>query len=183
MDWFDDETPNSDNLGVANEIPGTFDSADETVGTQTHNYRDLIVGTSAFQWLLNAMRQELTMITYNEHIRDAIRNEITRTLPPITKISTKKQIEVVKLLYVVRWDPVAFISEQKYPEEPHLALERAITLTGTLTNAQALPCVQYMDQIWPMTGKRTLRLIQALLKSKQGVRTQGLLMLAKSDYN
>ena len=115
-------------------------------------------------------------MTHEEHIRDAIRKEITRTLPPIPEFSTKKQIRGVKLLYVVRWNPTTFISEQEYLEDPHITLERAITLTGTLTDAQALPCVQYMHQTWPITGERTLRLIQGLLDSRHGVRTQGLLL-------
>lgn len=174
MDWIGEEGPNNSILGPTNEVPDTIELAEDSVGTQTHMYSELIRGTSAYQWLLNAMRQELTLMTHEEHIRDAIREEITRALPPIPESSTKKQIRGVKLLYLVRWDPATFISEQEYGEDPHIALERAITLTGTLTNAQALPCVQYMHQTWPMTGERTLRLIQRLLDSRQGVRTQGL---------
>ena len=175
-DWIDKEGPNDDILGTSNEIPDTLELADDSVGTQTHIYSELILRTSAYQWLLNAMRQELTLMTHEEHIRDAIRKEITKTLPPIPKFSIKKQIGGVKLLYKVRWNPTTFISEQEYLEDPHVALERAITLTGTFTNAQALPCLEYMHQTWPMTGERTLRLIQGLLDSRQGVRTQGLLL-------
>lgn len=174
-DWFDEEGPNQ-YIAPTNELPDTLELADDSTGTQTNICSELIFPTAAYQWLLNAMRQELTLMTHEDHILIAIREEITRALPPIPEISIKKPIGLVKVLYLIRWNPTTFISEQQYPGNPQIALERAITLTGTLTHAQALPCLQYMRQTWPMSGERTLRVIQGLLESKQDVRTQGLLL-------
>ena len=135
LNWFDGEGPSDDLLEP------TSGPSEPGMGTRNYMYSDLIPATSAYKCLLDAMRQELVLITHEEYIRAAIRREITKILPPFPKLSTKKQMEGVKLLYMIPWDPMTFISEQGYPEDPHIALERAITLTGTLTNAQALPCV------------------------------------------
>ena len=159
LDWVEEvepEFPEEQNLSyVSHEIP-------------IDRYRTLIPKTSAYQWLLSIMRKNLTLIVEQKNILGSIHKEISEVLPPISKFSIKREADSLNLLYVLNWDPKTFLAGQEYAEEGTVAMERAITLTGTLTNAQALPCLQYLRQTWPTNGEDILRLMQQLLESKCG---------------
>lgn len=142
-------------------------------------YRTLITKTLAYQWLLSVMRRELTLVVEQEEVLGSIHREINKVLPPVPIFSTRRQPDAVKLLYVLNWSPETFSSGQEYAEEPTVAMERAITLTGALTNAQALPCIQYLRQTWPTNGELILRLMQQLLKSKPGHVVRGTVPMMK----
>ena len=155
------------------EIPETLKNMDSVHGTASHGLN--IVDTrsaSADQWPVK-----------KEKIGVAIPDDINKVLPPVGEISAHQRMGTVKLIYVVRWSPTKFISEQRYTEEPPTALEMALTLTGTLTNALALPCIQYMRQTWPTTGENILRLIQKLLRAKQNGSERGQLVLNLESHD
>lgn len=175
LNWFSEEEPDNSLLEEA-----TVASPDEPKLTndggrsRIDRYRELVTRTSAYCWLLAAMRRELTLINQEGDILDNIHKEISRTLPVASKFSIQRQPDAVTLLFMLDWDPAAFILKQEYSEDPTMAMERAITLTGSLTDAQALSCIQYMRQTWPSNGEYTLRLMQKLMDSKYGELIQGI---------
>lgn len=178
LNWFDEEEPDNDLLKEQSiELLEEPELLRESPGGSVDRYRTLATGTSAYHWLLSAIRKELTLVVEQEEILGNIHKEVGRILPPISKISTRRQADAVKVLYVLLWDPTTFISEQEYSEERTMAMERAITLTGTLRSAQALPCLQYMRQTWPTNGEQILRLIQKLMDSKCGNIIRGAVLL------
>lgn len=66
----------------------------------------------------------------------------------------------------MHWDLIDFIKEQYYDENLQDAIARAITLTGTATEAQATLAAQYIKDIWPYSGEHTLQLVQYLVSEK-----------------
>jgi hypothetical protein len=91
--------------------------------------------------------------------------EISLQSPPTIshKVSRKKSVEAYKITFEIEWDPLAFIKEQEYREEPGEAIERAITLTGYAKDAQALTCAQYLRQTWPL-ARHTIGLWHCILE-------------------
>lgn len=75
---------------------------------QVDQYRDLVSRTSAYKWLLTTMRRELTLVTQEGDILDSIRNEISRSFPPVPKISARRQSDAVNFLFRVNWDLATF---------------------------------------------------------------------------
>ena len=88
--------------------------------------------------------------------REAIRLKIISSLPPA---------KAYKMTFRIDWDPLAFVKEQEYREEPDEAIPIAITLTGSAKYAQALTCTQYLCQTWPPAGEHTIRLVKDVLRS------------------
>ena len=82
---------------------------------------------------------------------EIMRQKIIRFLPSPRKVSRKTSAEAVRMTYKVQWDPLAFVKEQGYAGEVGRAIEIAITLTGSLKDAQALTCEQYLYQTWPFS--------------------------------
>ena len=61
---------------------------------------------------------------------------------------------------------MGFLREQEYADEDlHAIVGRVITLSGDHQFVQALPCKEYMEQIWPSTGADFVRLLERLVET------------------
>lgn len=54
-----------------------------------------------------------------------------------------------------------------------MAVERAITLTGSARDAQALTCVQYLSQTWPLAGEYTMQVVKDVIANGYQGRKNG----------
>jgi hypothetical protein len=133
-------------------------------------YRDFIFQAPAYHWLLASVRRELVLAPAERKSMEAIRDKILVSLPTSHKVSKHRSAEAYKATFEIEWDPLAFITEQGYVEEPAEALERAITLTGSTKHAQALTCAQYLLQTWPTTGRHIVRLVKGVVRHEPGHR-------------
>jgi hypothetical protein len=133
-------------------------------------YRDFIYKSPAYEWLLASLRREFLLAPVEPNSMEAIRRKIIHFLPSSHKVSRKKSAEAYKMTFEIEWDPLAFVKEQEYREEPGEAVERAITLTGSAKDAQALTCAQYLCQTWPLAGEHTVRLVKDVVRSGPGHR-------------
>jgi hypothetical protein len=168
-DWFAQE----DTFCESPNEPESWTPAD---GESSHfeRYRDFVSQTTAYSWLLSSIRRELTQTSPEDDLLKTIRDEIWRRLSPVPKISIRRRPHTLTFIFKLNWNPKAFILEQQYPGDPAEALERAITLTGSPTAAQALPCLQYLDQVWPSSGNCVARLLQKLMRVEIGQQVQGM---------
>lgn len=149
--------------------------ADEEENEETYMpehlaYRDFIFKAPAYEWLLANLRREFHLCPAEPNSMDAIRRKILSSLPSSHKVSRKKSAEAYKMTFGIEWDPLAFVKEQEYREEPDKAIEMAITLTGTAKDAQALTCTQYLCQTWPSAGEHTIQLVKDVVRSGPGHR-------------
>lgn len=140
---------------------------EETNSTELPAYRNFIFETPAYEWLLASLRREFHLLAEPNLMR-AIRQEIIRVLPRSRKVSRMKSTEIYKVTFQVAWDPLTFIKEQGYKEEPDEAISLAITLTGSVKDAQALTCAQYLCQTWPISGNHIILLVQEVIRGEPG---------------
>ena len=70
-----------------------------------------------------------------------------------------------KTILELDWNPLKFLEEQKYTEKPDEALKRAITLTGSKNDAQALTASEYLSQTWPATGEFVMELVVRVVRN------------------
>ena len=71
--------------------------------------------------------------------------KILKALSPF-QISTSRSrpSPVYKVVFEVYWDLLLFFEQQEYTESPDLALEKAVTLTGSANNVQAITTGGYL---------------------------------------
>jgi hypothetical protein len=70
--------------------------------------------------------------------------------------------------FQLAWDLDSFFKEQLYHGELDEVLDRVITLTGSLEDAQAMICGQYLSQTWPSNGQSVLDLLKVVLRKTPG---------------
>ncbi|KAN0073022.1 hypothetical protein V8E54_009136 [Elaphomyces granulatus] len=127
-------------------------------------YRDFILNSPAYKWLLASLRKETLLAQANPNSMLAIRQDIINSLPTSHRISRKAPPEAYKITFDISWDPLAFFREQSYGEKPEKVVEKVITLTGSARDAQALTCGQYLCQTWPSAGECVIRLVKDVVQ-------------------
>lgn len=122
-------------------------------------YRDFISMHPAYEWLLQSIQKELYM-DMPGNIQAKIRDTILGHLPRAQISSTREAPKIYILTFTADWDPVLFLKEQEYRESLEKAVERAITITGSKIDAQAVTTTQYLQQIWPSSGIHLLHVVK-----------------------
>lgn len=157
-----------DDFKLASPDPDENDDAleDDTKSTPDAGpYRDFIVKTPAYSWLVTSVQREATLTRATPDIMEDIREKILRSWPSFYKVSRRASSQEYKATFELDWDPLSFVKEQQYAESPDEALERAITLTGSVNNAQAMTTGEYLSQTWPATGKHVMRLVTDVVRN------------------
>ncbi|KAJ5552462.1 hypothetical protein N7494_001840 [Penicillium frequentans] len=95
---------------------------------------------------------------------DEIRTTILKTLPPAGIVSRKRPSQEYRGVFELDWDPLSFIMEQQSAERSHEAIKKAITLTGTASDGQAMTTAAYLSQAWPATGGLVMQLVADVIK-------------------
>ena len=173
----DDNTQESHRLtDRINEKTEDSDDDEKINPVKASMFRNKIFENPSYQWLLASLRTELLLVPTEPNSMQPVRQKVIEYFElsrDSRKISKSKQAESYKMTFVLSWDPLAFIKAQEYEEEPHEAIKRAITLTGLLDDAQALPCSQYLRQTWPCSGYHTIQLISEVIRSGRGRQCKG----------
>jgi hypothetical protein len=131
----------------------------------TSPYRDFIVKTPAYSWLVASMQREANLTRANPDLMEDVGRKILDALPSTHKVSRKAPSQEYKAIFELDWDPLNFVKEQQYTESADEALERAITLTGSADDAQALTTSEYLSQTWPATGNHVMRLVTDVIRN------------------
>jgi hypothetical protein len=137
----------------------------EAIMAQLLGYRGFIFKAPAYEWLLASIRKELLLAPAEPNVMESIRKAIVASLPSSHKVSRKTSAAAYKVTFVLRWNPLAFINQQEYKEEQDEAIGRAITLTGSAGDAQALTCAQYLSQTWPSSGSHIIQLLKDVVRA------------------
>ncbi|KAF2187664.1 hypothetical protein K469DRAFT_104019 [Zopfia rhizophila CBS 207.26] len=137
-------------------------------------YRDFIVRNPAYTWLLARLERELLLAPAEPNHMQAISDTILNGLShgAFQNLSYEKGPHLCDMTFIVDWNPLAFLQEQEYDEKPEVAFERAITLTGTGSDAQALTTAQYLSQTWPLVGDEMLSPLKRVVRCGSGSTTQ-----------
>ncbi|KAK0721195.1 hypothetical protein B0T21DRAFT_48832 [Apiosordaria backusii] len=134
---------------------------------------DAVFSSASYKWLLSSIAQTLhrspsspldAINVIGSHIRGAYRDcqkkKLSRRLPSKTH----------EMYLLADLDLVAFLNDQytdcASPKSRTELLCTAITLTGFEVDAQALPCAEYIQQTWPITGIYVMNAICSALDSQ-----------------
>ncbi|KAK3990798.1 hypothetical protein QBC44DRAFT_368771 [Cladorrhinum sp. PSN332] len=135
-----------------------------TMTIKPDKYRDIAFQSPAFEWLLSSLNRELTLSSRAPD--DAVTKLKTRILDALPKthaVSSTSAATTFTMEFKTRWNIRQFIGQEYRNIGKAVPLGEIITLTGSPTDAQALPCSQYLEQTWPCTGHEVLSLVQAAL--------------------
>ncbi|KAK6356038.1 hypothetical protein TWF718_000412 [Orbilia javanica] len=146
----------------------------ETSVPQTDSFIDFMVRAPAYRWLVERLRRETILFPVEPNHMLDVRERILESLPASRRISKKRSSKSFNITFVLDWNPWDFVMTRGYSKGAGDAVERAITLTGSLADSQALTCAEYLRQTWPF-GEKTIELIKSVSKSSSGtIQTCGL---------
>ncbi|KAF2191687.1 hypothetical protein K469DRAFT_695833 [Zopfia rhizophila CBS 207.26] len=126
--------------------------------------RSFLLEGPAYQWLLENARSSALLTKRKGAILEAVTREIDATLSSIRTPKSWRS-RVFQANFDVDWDLPNFLRDQRYDTALEIAVERAITVTGSSSNAQALSCMDYMCQTWPSSSRQVTRVLQEALIS------------------
>lgn len=138
----------------------------ETKTVDLNSYRDSLASNPAFQSLLANVKRECLLASQQPNSTGMTKRSILDFLNQSLNPSRHRSAEGCNVTFMIEWDPKIFIRSQRYSERPEHAIEKAITVTGSITNAQALTCRQYLCQTWPSTGLGILLLVKDIVRSE-----------------
>lgn len=141
------------------------DTEDNIEPPEPTPYRDSVLGSPAFNWLITTLLTEVSLTRQRADVMRSIRNQILSTLPSSHEVSRKKSSREYRATFEIDWDPLSFVKEQKYQESPDEAIKRSITLTGSPEDAQALTTGQYLAQTWPTSGAEVMRIVAEVIRN------------------
>jgi hypothetical protein len=79
-----------------------------------------------------------------------------------------KLVPIYSIVVRVHWELRKFLSQELDAADD---ISDMITLTGTLTQAQALTCRAYMRQTWPQSGLQTLEAVKHVLENEKSCKS------------
>ncbi|KAI1062939.1 hypothetical protein LB507_005564, partial [Fusarium sp. FIESC RH6] len=135
-------------------------------------YRELVFNSVAYRWLVAGLVQTLTLEVVNVDldVRGRIHQDVYNCFKHSRYITRQKPPERYQMSFVADWNPTEFLHEQFGSQcDIGRLLSETLTLTGTPTDAQILPCSEYLKQTWPTTGPAFLNLLKKALVSGEHV--------------
>lgn len=140
------------------------DNAETISAAEMDEYRKVILKSDAYDWLISKLHCDLAFcipgeVDAREQISDPIYNH-----PALRRVSRKSPQPLFKAVYTVEWKPIDFLQDQDYKRHPTEALWDALTLTGTMNEAEGLACGDYICRTWPHSGAKFLELVESILE-------------------
>jgi hypothetical protein len=165
------ELPTDDLDGISHSLE---EDPEDIAPQDLCKYRNLVKASPAHTWFVARLERCFVLSRANvdriPDISDVILSTLSRE-PSFQRFSRHRNPHLCAMTFRVHWDPLAFLRDQEYDDDmlPEDALERAITITGAETDAQAMTTYQYMSQAWPVMGPDILSLMKDLVRA--GYRT------------
>lgn len=136
-------------------------------------YRDVLLRSPAFSWLLNSVLNESNLEAPDKHfwqtaasrahnlIRAAIISELGAKATVLTLGAPPPR---QSMLFRAHW-PEGFLLRE-YTLPPHEVLDKVLVLTGVAEHSWATTTKQYLETVWPDFGPRVLDIYKALLEGQ-----------------
>lgn len=147
--------------------PDESDEGEDMTESWIQDYREFMITTPAFKWLLARLRNEIRLVPMKPCSMETIGKEVMSALPSSRVISKKMSSQSYRATFELDWDVFKFFEMQGYSKPPHEAFQGIITLTGSSLDAQAATCAQYLGQTWPSTAEDMIALMEEVLKGNQ----------------
>lgn len=129
----------------------------------------------AFRGLLNATERLLNL--YNSSKPTLIRRQVSLAIRRHAQ-PKRRTNEHHRVLFNINWDPVRLLTED-YEQGVNQVLNRVVSITGTIGDAQLCSVGDYMKQTWPQNPSSIL---QALTRKLRGYSAANLSSLSKKGH-
>ncbi|KAI9694913.1 MAG: hypothetical protein M1822_000530 [Bathelium mastoideum] len=130
------------------------------------NIPKFLSGGEEYQWLLENVESSVSLTEKRGTTLDAISHKIDDMLSSMRDPSSL-HFQMFRAEIWMHWDLRGFLEDQEFDATLESAVERAITITGSDRDAQALTCMDYMCQAWPSSGRAVVRALQSALLSSE----------------
>ena len=173
-----DDMPSTEDDGQSDGDDDDDDDDDDDVDdSRLVMYRNVVANSTAFQWLLYRLHRETSLTTSEASSMKAISTQIRQILYTRREnrlVSSRKGPPKCSVVFQSGWDPLVFIRNQEYKQEPGEAIEGAVVIVqGANGDAEAMPCSEYVDHTWPLIGEHFMGLVKHTVRSKPGLRCSG----------
>lgn len=160
------EPPDSDNIDIDNE-----DFEPELSLPGKRDYGRTVFSSTAYKWLLVSLTKAVMLSVEGDSFCAGLHTALSNYLEGsrARSISRRRASESYSMIFVAEWNPTIFLQEQFPNSTSDLGrlLGEVLTLTGSVTNAQMLPCAEYMRQTWPSTGSTLMKLLKTAVVFKK----------------
>ncbi|KAK4442732.1 hypothetical protein QBC34DRAFT_431355 [Podospora aff. communis PSN243] len=132
-------------------------------------YRDVLLQSPAFSWLLNSVRREIDFGMPGEiHpcSQLGIRNAIVSALYPEPAVVVCGMPPPSYVLTFKLRLPVTFLAQEYDVPAPEV-FDNVLVLAGTPGHTWATTCKQYVEKVWPDMGPVVLDIYRSLLRGEQ----------------
>ena len=150
------------------------DDEDGVDNSRLMMYRNVLADSTAFQWLLCRLHRETSLTTSEASSMKAVSTQIRQILYCQREnrlVSSRKGSPKCSVVFHSGWDPLAFIRDQEFKEDPENAGEGAIVIVqGTNGVVEGMPCLEYVGRTWPLFGEHLMGLVKHTVWSKPGQR-------------
>lgn len=161
------------------EIDDLYDDDDEASvdDSRLGMYRNVVTNSTAFQWLLGRLHREVSLTTSEASSFKAISTllrQVLYSLPENRIVSSRKGPPECTAVFQSDWNPLAFMRDQEYEEEPEETVGCAIVIVqDTNGDVEAMPCSEYVSRTWPLLGEDFMGLLKHTVQRKPGLRCSG----------
>lgn len=133
-------------------------------------YRQFIVNSQAYQWLLLVIKKHALLDMPEQNAMFEIRESIQKHIlgqGSLRKLSRQESANTVEMVFTLHWNFPQFIRDQEYSESATEVIDGIVCLVGTWQHAQATTLSEYMEQVWPNTNQYVRRLLKKVLELTQ----------------
>ncbi|RBR07986.1 hypothetical protein FVER53590_28855 [Fusarium verticillioides] len=149
---------------------GDIGSGEPNGLSQMPQYRQFILGSEAYQWLLTNISQQSRLSCEVPSLMNKIGATIRSILKehiPQHKMSRKQACIDFEMTYSLTLDIIGMMKRSGISSSFGKALTNILCLTGKCDEAQATSVAEYMAQTWPQSGGAIISLMQALLSDQE----------------
>jgi len=167
------DAPGPEESLLAREPPAVaaLPEDDEIFLPDKHGYRQVVFDLLANKTLVSRLERRVRLaIPAETDGMVAIRQRILSRLRQKQHVSRHSESETFQMVFSAAWDPIAFLRDQ-FEGSWSLGelLGRVITVTGSMEDAQALPCSEYLSQTWPTTGPHILAAVTSSMQTNSSI--------------
>ena len=156
------------------------DASETAIYPTDRREEDLSIGhralrdSEAYRWLISSVNRNQILDKMQakemERHRSWLFTLLDSSLSPeqintIQRVSRHRKPVIYTLEFQLDWNIMTFLKYHQFANSNlDLFVGRAITLTGDENEVQALPCKEYMEQVWHM-GLEFVRILESLVRS------------------
>lgn len=142
--------------------------SDEEMTQLPHYYTEsqsFILGSSAFHRLMTKIESQTRLTSRENTGAESLHREVLNAMKSQSFGHIRSGSPLKQAAFQIDWNLAQFFQHTDLSHEV-FSIHEYPTLTGTPLEVQAATIASYMEQVWPITGAKTLNALQKALESQ-----------------